>query len=264
MAERRMFAKTIIDSDAFLDMPQSAQLLYFHLSMRADDDGFINNPKSIIRNIKCSEDDFQMLSSKKFIILFESGVVVIKHWKINNYIAKDRYRETKYKNELSMLELDENNSYRHMDTTCIQPVYKMETQVRSGKDSIGKVSIGERGGGSSLFTPPTEKEVEEFCRENGYRVDAARFVSYYISNGWKVGINPMKDWRASVRAWTRSGTERERPAHETTDSTFDTDEFFRIALEHSYAAIDHSADKVDGNDSGVADKTDKPDSIQGG
>lgn len=137
MAERRMFAKTIIDSDAFLDMPHSTQLLYFHLSMRADDDGFINNPKNIMRMIGCKDDDLSVLITKKFIIPFESGVVVIKHWKIHNYIAKDRYKETKYKDEKALLTLDENNSY----TTCIQDVYKMDTQDRLGKVSIGKDSI---------------------------------------------------------------------------------------------------------------------------
>lgn len=140
-----MFAKTIIDSDAFLDMPQSTQLLYFHLSMRADDDGFINNPKSIMRNVKCNDDDLTLLAAKKFIINFGSGIVVIKHWKIHNYIAKDRYKETKYKQEKSMLSLDENNSYtleeNNMYTECIQPVYEMDTQVRLGKDRLGKDSI---------------------------------------------------------------------------------------------------------------------------
>ena len=106
-----MFAKTIIDSDAFLDMPANTQLLYFHLSMRADDDGFINNPKKIQRMVGCSDDDIKLLIAKKFIIPFESGIVVIKHWKIHNYIAKDRYTETKYKEEKGMLMLDENNAY---------------------------------------------------------------------------------------------------------------------------------------------------------
>ena len=139
MAERRMFAKTIIDSDAFLDMPHSTQLLYFHLSMRADDDGFINNPKAIMRNVKCNDDDIKLLITKKFIIPFESGVVVIKHWKIHNYIAKDRYKETKYKEEKATLEFDENNAYtQFLSTTCIQPVYSLDTQDRIGKDRLGK------------------------------------------------------------------------------------------------------------------------------
>jgi len=136
MAERRMFAKTIIDSDAFLDMPQSTQLLYFQLSMRADDDGFVNNPKSIMRNVGCKEDDMRVLSGKKFIIPFESGVIVIKHWKIHNYIQKDRYHETKYKQEKATLTTDENGAY----TKCIQDVSIMDTEVRLGKDRLGKDS----------------------------------------------------------------------------------------------------------------------------
>ena len=111
MAERRMFAKTIIDSDAFLDMPLSAQALYFHLSMRADDDGFVNNPKKIQRMVGASDDDCKLLIMKRFILTFESGVIVIKHWKIHNYIQKDRYKETVYRKEKSMLELKKNNSY---------------------------------------------------------------------------------------------------------------------------------------------------------
>ena len=140
MAERRMFAKTIIDSDAFLDMPHSTQLLYFHLSMIADDDGFINNPKNIMRMIGCKDDDLSILLVKKFLLPFESGVVVIKHWQIHNYIQKDRYRETKYKEEKSMLELDENKAYTMKDDNCIQNGYSLDTQDRDrielGKDSI--------------------------------------------------------------------------------------------------------------------------------
>ena len=140
MAERRMFAKTIIDSDAFLDMPHSTQLLYFHLSMRADDDGFINNPKNILRMIGCKDDDLKILLTKKFLLPFESGVVVIKHWQIHNYIQKDRYRETKYKEEKSMLQLDENKAYTMKNDICIQNVYNLDTQDRDrlelGKDSI--------------------------------------------------------------------------------------------------------------------------------
>ena len=104
--------------------------------MRADDDGFINNPKSIMRNVGCKEDDIRILSGKKFIIPFESGVVVIKHWKIHNYIQKDRYHETKYKEEKATLGTDENGAY----TKCIQGVSNMDTQVRLelGKDRIGE------------------------------------------------------------------------------------------------------------------------------
>lgn len=136
-AERRMFAKTIIDSDAFLDMPLSSQALYFHLSMRADDDGFINNPKKIQRVIGCSDDDLKLLIAKRFIIPFESGIVVVKHWRIHNYIQRDRYKPTVYQEELARLTVKDNKAYT-LDTGCIHDGYGLETQVRLGKDSLGK------------------------------------------------------------------------------------------------------------------------------
>ncbi|WP_260320294.1 hypothetical protein [Clostridium perfringens] len=146
MAERRMFSKTIIDSDIFLDMPLSTQALYFHLSMRADDDGFVNNPKKIQRMIGCGDDDLKLLIAKQFIIPFESGICVIKHWRIHNYIQKDRYKPTLYQGELEQLEVDKSKNYQikplcicdgySSDTNCIQDGYSSDTQVRLGKDSI--------------------------------------------------------------------------------------------------------------------------------
>lgn len=142
MAERRMFSKSIIDSDAFLDMPTSTQNLYFHLSMRADDEGFVNNPKKIVRMVNSSQDDLTLLITKKFILAFETGVIVIKHWKIHNYIRKDRLQETNYTDEKSKLMLNENDSYSmkndhvsHLAVTC-------PSSGSIGKDRIGKVSIG--------------------------------------------------------------------------------------------------------------------------
>lgn len=111
MAERRMFCKTIIDSDVFLDMPLSSQALYLHLSMRADDDGFVNNPRKIQRMIGASDDDLKILLAKRYILGFESGVIVIKHWRINNYIRNDRYKPTVYIEEKGMLTVKENGSY---------------------------------------------------------------------------------------------------------------------------------------------------------
>ena len=171
MAERRMFAKTIIDSDAFLDMPLSTQALYFHLSMRADDDGFINNPKKIQRMIGASDDDFKVLLAKSFLIPFESGIVVIKHWHIHNYIQKDRYKETVYLEEKSMLEMKENKAYTlddsKMYTPCIQDVSKMDSQVRLGKDSIGKVSKGKDSIEKDMPAPKKPKEPKESYGELG-------------------------------------------------------------------------------------------------
>ena len=111
MARKRMFDIEIVDTDLFLEMPQSTQNLYFHLGMRADDDGFVSNPKKIVRTIGANEDDLKILVTKKFIIPFETGVIVIRHWKINNYLRKDRYIETIYKKEKSLLKEDENGIY---------------------------------------------------------------------------------------------------------------------------------------------------------
>ena len=147
MANRRMFSKMIIDTDIFLDMPLSTQALYFHLNMRADDDGFIANSKKIMRMVGASEDDYKILLAKQFIIKFETGVCVVKHWRIHNYIQKDRYSKTIYTEEKSQLSLDDNKIYSKelpkMDTPCIQDVNTMDTQVRLelGKDRLGKDSI---------------------------------------------------------------------------------------------------------------------------
>lgn len=177
MAERRMFAKTIIGSDAFLDMPTSSQLLYFHLGMMADDEGFINKPKSIMRMCNCTEDDMKVLISKKFIIPFESGVVVVKHWKINNQIRKDRMTATKYQDEKALLSSDCNNAYSL--TTNRQPTdNQCVTQYRLGKDSIGKNRLdyshtqGEvRGCGKLKNVYLTDEQYEELSRLVPYQCD---------------------------------------------------------------------------------------------
>lgn len=154
MAERRMFAKSIITSDAFLDMPPTARCLYFSLGMFADDDGFVNNPKSIMRQVGATVDDMNILVTKKFVLVFDSGVIVIKHWRIHNYIRKDTYRKTNYKEELAMLSLDENDAYtlgNPMPATArIESVTSPSrtrdeslTQDRIGEDRTGKDRIGQ-------------------------------------------------------------------------------------------------------------------------
>lgn len=138
MAKRRMFSLDIVDSDKFLDMPQSAQNLYFALGMRADDDGFVSSPKKIVKFIGANEDDFNILLAKSFVIKFESGIMVIKHWRMHNYIKKDRYSATIYKLEKSMLKIGKNKEYI-LDSKCVQSVSEMEPQVSIGEDSIVKI-----------------------------------------------------------------------------------------------------------------------------
>ncbi|MEF7475242.1 conserved phage C-terminal domain-containing protein [Pediococcus pentosaceus] len=136
MAQRRMFSKKITDTDTFLDMPLSSQALYFHLNMHADDDGFVSNAKTIKRMIGSNDDDLKLLLAKQFIFAFESGVVVIKDWKIHNYIRKDTYNTTIYGNEKEQLEQDENGAYTLRPRSVDEP----SPQVRLGKDRLGKDS----------------------------------------------------------------------------------------------------------------------------
>lgn len=158
-----MFAKTIVLSDAFLDMPLSARCLYFTLGMLADDDGFVNSPKSIMRQSGASMDDLNILIGKRFLLTFDSGVIVIKHWRIHNYIQKDRYKETKYLEEKNGLSVDENGAYKE----CIQNVSNLDTQVRVGKGRLelesGEDSIG--AGDSALSE--AEKALVSMWREHG-------------------------------------------------------------------------------------------------
>ena len=214
MAERRMFTKKITESDAFLDMPSSTQMLYFHFSMNADDDGFVNNPKKIQKMCGASDDDFKLLIAKSFIILFDSGIIVIKHWKMHNYIQADRYRPTDYVEEKSMLGIKSNKAYTldvsKMDTECIQNGY-------IGKDSIGKVSIDKDSKGESVrgekakrFYPPTLDEVKQYCEERKNNIDPMAFIDFYSSKGWMIGKNRMKDWKAAVRTWERKRKEQSK------------------------------------------------------
>lgn len=150
MAERRMMSKSIIKSDTFLDMPATTQNLYFHMLLDADDDGFINAPKSIMRMIGAKDDDMKVLTAKQFVIPFESGVVVIKDWKIHNYIQNDRYKPSTLP-ERDLLNIQKDKTYTlksdvsRMDTECIQTVSIGKDRigkVRLGKDRIGKDRVG--------------------------------------------------------------------------------------------------------------------------
>ncbi|AJA57772.1 conserved phage C-terminal domain-containing protein [Lactococcus lactis] len=136
MAQRRMFSKKIVETDFFMEMSPTAKLLYFYLNMSADDDGFVGNPKTIKLISGATDDDLKILIAKQFIIPFDSGVIVIKDWKIHNYIQKDRYNQTQYLDEKKQLLVEENGTY----TKCIQDVSSLDTQVRLGKskDRLGK------------------------------------------------------------------------------------------------------------------------------
>ena len=231
MANRRMFAKAIIDSDAFLDMPPSTQVLYFHLAMRADDDGFINNPKTIMRIVGAKDDDIKLLVAKRFIIPFDSGVVVIKHWRIHNYIQKDRYTETKYIEEKNQLIINKKNGYSLKQIGLLDDendnVYILDTQDRLGKDRLGKdrLELERDKNKATRFIKPTIDEIKTFLNEQEYETDidryANRFYNFYESKGWKVGKEKMKDWKAAIRGWLSRDNIRKIEKKETIDDTLD-------------------------------------------
>ncbi|MGL9922656.1 DNA replication protein [Enterococcus sp. DIV1758] len=192
MAERRMFAKTIIDSDAFLDMPLSTQSLYFHLSMRADDDGFINNPKKIQRMVGCGDDDLKLLIAKRFILVFDSGVIVIKHWKIHNYIRNDRYKPTLYQEEKA--ELVEKNSKAYTFKTEVLESeshlgipddnhvgYQMDTQVRLGKDRLVKDKKKNSVEPSSTMSELFEKVWKTYPKKTNKKKAKEQFLKKFKS-----------------------------------------------------------------------------------
>ena len=204
MAERRMFAKTIVLSDAFLDMPMSARCLYFTLGMVADDDGFVNSPRSIMRQIGASDDDIKLLIAKKFVLVFESGVIVIKHWRINNYLRNDRYKETNYTEEKSQLAINDNGSYSVSDERYTAGIPSMGIPS-IGEDRKGKDSIGE--------STPTLEEVTAFASERKSPVDPKRFFSYYNESGWKDAHgNPVRNWKQKFISWENSEVSRNKPA----------------------------------------------------
>lgn len=212
MAERRMFAKTIVTSDAFLDMPMSARCLYFTLGMFADDDGFVNSPKSIMRQVGATQDDMQILIAKKFLLLFDNGVIVIKHWRINNYLRNDRYKETTYTDEKAQLDIDRNGAYmRNVEISTVEAVGiptgipqvdQCETQNSIGKVSIGKDIYGEFKN-VKLKKEEFEKLKEKFPKDYMDRIES---LSEYMRSKGKT----YKDHYATILSWARK-EERDKP-----------------------------------------------------
>lgn len=253
MAERRMFAKTIVLSDAFLDMPLSARCLYFTLGMMADDDGFVGSPKAIMRQCGASQDDLVVLLQKRFVLGFESGVIVIKHWRMNNYLQNDRKKNTTYLDELAALDIDKNGAYTEHDksmyTKCIQNVYTGKDSI--DKDSIGKVSIAESSVCSNEHTPRarektkpqkhkygeyqmvllTDEEYRKLIAEFGgdKTEDAIKYLDEYIvEKAYK-----SKSHYLAMRRWVFNAVEEkaQRSGRATNKTAQQLDEFYDMAAQ---------------------------------
>lgn len=199
MAEKRSFTKKITDSDAFLDMPLSAQCLYFHLNMNTDDDGFVNNPKRIMRLIGASDDDMKLLIAKAFILVFDSGVIVIKHFRMHNTLRNDRYHPTNYQEEYRMLDLKGNNSY-----TWKPNGNHLETEHNITEHNITKhIDIKHKYGQyrNVLLTDEDVKKLEEEIPN--YEAYIERLSEYVASTG-----KTYKNHLATIRNWYRRDQEK--------------------------------------------------------
>ena len=224
MAKKRMFSIDIVGSDAFLDLPYSAQCLYFQLGMRADDDGFVGNPKTIQRIAGTKASDLELLVKKRFLLQFPSGVVVIKHWKINNDIKKDRYSPTVYTDEFQMLSTKENKAYTErnanvstLDTERGQNVSTLDTQYSIDKNSKDKDSIvlckHAHGFFSNVFL--TDEEMQKLSGEIPNLDDYIERLSNYLANNKK----EYKSHCATIRNWYRRDVEKAEPIANHDDET---------------------------------------------
>ena len=179
------------------------------MGMLADDDGFVNSPRAIMRQTGASDDDMKVLIAKKFVIPFDSGVIVIKHWRINNYLRNDRYQETTYIDEKSQLIIDENKAYKRANDVGI-PI-----AVYPDKNSIGKNRLDKN---NDIYGPPSLEEVEKFCKERKSSVNPKQFYDYYSETDWKdKDGRPIERWKATLIAWEKNGKQRityEKPVYE--------------------------------------------------
>lgn len=220
-----MFTNDIVGSDAFLEMPSTSQTLYFHLGMRSDDDGFVN-PNVTMRMIGANKNDLDILIAKRFVLQFSNGVLVIKHHRMNNNWDSRDSKRTVYTEEFAQLFIKENKAYT-LDSEQGNPVEQgyrnIPRRLSDGKSAVEEIRLEEnRREESTLFpvakaTVPTQKrfikptteEVLAYCTERNNGIPPQQFVDYYESNGWKVGRNPMKDWKAAVRTWEKNGYSHE-------------------------------------------------------
>lgn len=248
MAQRRMFSLAVIDTDRFMDMPVSTQALYFHLGMHGDDDGFVSSPKTIARAAGCNDDDLRLLIQKRYIIPFESGIIVISDWCINNTLRNDRYKPTVYQAEKSLLTTAPAGNYvrrsdigipngNQTDTNGIPMVSSLEPQhnitehnrTEHRVEGAAKPPTPAQKQGKR-FVPPTVEEVGAYCTERRNQIDPQQFVDFYTANGWTQGHGKkIKDWKACVRTWESRDKQRgpagPAKAMPTADD-YDLDRFF--------------------------------------
>lgn len=205
MAQKRMFTMKIVDSDAFLDMPATTQCLYFHLNMRADDDGFIGNPKRIMKITGASKDDLRLLIAKRFVLTFEDGVIVIKHWRMHNTLSRDRYVETSYTDEKKMLLLKDNGSYsltggNPIDDTRLIERSGRQTQQRRSKDATKTHAEKNIGLDKDIDIDKEKDNKLIVSKDTICQTDVRRVIEEW-NKLQEVGINPIRDIKPSSKRY---------------------------------------------------------------
>ncbi|MBP3655487.1 MAG: hypothetical protein J6K32_02205 [Clostridia bacterium] len=220
MANRRMFSLSVVDTDRFLDMSPTARLLYYDLGMRADDDGFLLNAQRIALTVGASKDDLRMLIARGFLIPFESGAYVVRHWRMNNQIRADRHRPTVCTGELKQLCIREDGEYELMQSGeerlpdgCRMVAERLPAgcqTVAAGEDSTGEiVLLPSAPAPAKRFIPPKLEEVAAYCAERQNGVDPEQFLAHYEASGWMRGKTKIRDWRACVRTWEKNKAAKE-------------------------------------------------------
>lgn len=256
MAERRMFSKSIVLSDAFLDMPLSARCLYFTLGMMADDDGFVGSPKAIMRQCGASQDDMSVLLQKRYVLGFQSGVIVIKHWRMNNYLRNDRYHTTTYLEEKEALQIDERGAYTE------KPQYKGitedgipngdkryteygDTEVRLGKDRLDKVSKGKDSTGNNIPPLPPSGEFDKHNNIVNYQYLKETIQDEYINY-----IRNHTELDDVVETWMRYKDEKKPKAsnhYSETGMGSLLKKIYKMSIEHGIPAVTDAIESSMGN-----------------
>lgn len=255
-----MFTKKISDSDAFIEMPATSQALYFHLNQGADDDGFNNQVQMAMWKSHASIDDLKILMAKNFIIRFESGVIVIKHWRMHNTLRRDRYVPTNFQEELSMLRVKENEAYTLIGCQVVaerlpdgcQTVAERLPQISIDKISEGKSSIDDvkKGKKTKVFVPPTIEEVVEYAKNKGHEELAQRFFDYFNDGDWIDSQgNKVRNWKQKFLTWC--AREEKKPVAtkpvqvKPRYGNFDATEAYISAIEEGYEYAMSVVDKLE-------------------
>jgi len=202
MGDRRMLTKKVTDDDNFMSLSSSAQALYLHLSMSADDDGFSNQVSISMFKAHASVQDLQALLEKRYIYQFQNGVIVIKHWRMANALRKDRYTPTEFQEELAQLELENNGTYSRLPDGC-QVVANCLPQLNN-KLTKQTNKLNKSKGRVSEFVPPTLEDIEAYCKERNSPVDPKTFYDYFSVGHWKDSKgDPVRNWKQKLITWEK-------------------------------------------------------------